>query len=66
MVGLSTRLELRASADQWRGSRLWWLLASTRAVLALQQRHPELVVLAAHDPAAAGSLAAAVASKKAA
>ena len=38
------------------------LLASTRAVTALQQRHPDLVVLAAHDPTASGLLAAAVAS----
>jgi N-acyl homoserine lactone hydrolase len=38
------------------------LLASTRAVTALRERHPDLVVLAAHDPAAAGLLAAAVAS----
>jgi len=41
------------------------LLASTRAVLGLRQRHPELVVLAAHDPAASGLLAAAVGSKMA-
>jgi glyoxylase-like metal-dependent hydrolase (beta-lactamase superfamily II) len=41
------------------------LLASTRAVLALRERHPELVVLAAHDPAAAGLLAEAVASRQA-
>jgi glyoxylase-like metal-dependent hydrolase (beta-lactamase superfamily II) len=38
------------------------LLASTRAVRELQQRHPGLVVLAAHDPAAAGLLADAVAA----
>ena len=42
------------------------LLASTRAVLALRERHPELVVLAAHDPAASGLLADALAAKKAA
>ncbi|MES1170133.1 MAG: MBL fold metallo-hydrolase, partial [Leifsonia sp.] len=42
------------------------LLASTRAVLGLRKRHPDLVVLAAHDPAAVGLLAAAVASKEAA
>ena len=41
------------------------LLASTRAVLGLRKRHPELVVLAAHDPAASGLLAAAVGSKMA-
>lgn len=41
------------------------LLASTRAVLELRKRHPELVVLAAHDPAASGLLAAAVGSKMA-
>ncbi|MEO6532058.1 MAG: MBL fold metallo-hydrolase [Pseudolysinimonas sp.] len=40
------------------------LLASTRAVLALWERHPGLVVLAAHDPAAAGLLADAVAAKE--
>jgi glyoxylase-like metal-dependent hydrolase (beta-lactamase superfamily II) len=38
------------------------LLASTRAVLGLRKRHPELVVLAAHDPAASGLLTAAIAS----
>ena len=41
------------------------LLASTRAVLGLRERHPDLVVLAAHDPAASGLLAAAVASASA-
>lgn len=41
------------------------LLASTRAVLELRERHPELVVLAAHDPAASGLLAATVASASA-
>jgi len=41
------------------------MLASTRAVLGLRQRHPDLVVLAAHDPAASGLLAAAVGSKMA-
>jgi len=41
------------------------LLASTRAVLGLRERHPDLVVLAAHDPAASGLLAAAVGSKMA-
>ena len=41
------------------------LLASTRAVLGLRKRHPDLVVLAAHDPAASGLLAAAVGSKMA-
>ena len=41
------------------------LLASTRAVLGLRTRHPDLVVLAAHDPAASGLLAAAVGSKMA-
>ena len=40
------------------------LLASTRAVSALRERHPNLVVLAAHDLAAAGLLTAAVATKK--
>ena len=40
------------------------LLASTRAVLALRERHPDLVVLAAHDPAASGLLAEAVASRQ--
>lgn len=37
------------------------LHASTRAVLHLQRRHPDLVILAAHDRAAAGLLAAALA-----
>ena len=41
------------------------LLASTRAVLGMRKRHPDLVVLAAHDPAASGLLAAAVGSKMA-
>lgn len=41
------------------------LLASTRAVLGLRKRHPDLVVLAAHDPAASGLLADAVGSKTA-
>jgi N-acyl homoserine lactone hydrolase len=40
------------------------LLASTRAVLALRERHPDLVVLAAHDPAASRLLAEAVASRQ--
>jgi N-acyl homoserine lactone hydrolase len=37
------------------------LVATTRKVNALKQLHPELVVLAAHDPAAAGLLEAALA-----
>ena len=37
------------------------LRASTRAVNEMRRRHPDLVVLAAHDPAAAGLLAAALA-----
>ena len=41
------------------------MLASTRAVLGLRTRHPELVVLAAHDPAASELLAAAVGAKMA-
>jgi len=41
------------------------MLASTRAVLGLRKRHPDLVVLAAHDPAAPGLLAAAIGSKMA-
>lgn len=34
------------------------LVESTRRVNALRERHPDLIVLAAHDPAAAGLLAA--------
>jgi glyoxylase-like metal-dependent hydrolase (beta-lactamase superfamily II) len=37
------------------------LLASTRAVNELAERYPDLVVLAAHDPAAAGALRTALA-----
>ena len=37
------------------------LLASTRAVNELAERYPDLVVLAAHDPAAAGALRGALA-----
>ncbi|CAN5239359.1 N-acyl homoserine lactonase QqlR [soil metagenome] len=36
---------------------------ASRAVLALRERHPDLVILPAHDPAAAGALAQATAGR---
>jgi glyoxylase-like metal-dependent hydrolase (beta-lactamase superfamily II) len=41
------------------------LIASTRAVIALRTRYPDLVILAAHDPAAQGLLEQALLTERA-